>query len=95
MNKVHILDCTLRDGGYCNEWRFGFDNIRKITAGLVEANVEIVECGFITNKVQYEPDITKFNSLVQIRSIIPENRDGKLFVAMMNYGEYSVDDLQH
>ena len=38
MNKVHILDCTLRDGGYCNEWRFGFDNIRKITSGLVEAN---------------------------------------------------------
>lgn len=93
MNKVHILDCTLRDGGYCNEWRFGFDNIRKITSGLVDANVEIVECGFITNKVQYDSDITKFNSLMQISSIIPENRDGKLFVAMMNYGEYSVDDL--
>lgn len=21
-NKIHILDCTLRDGGYVNDWEF-------------------------------------------------------------------------
>ncbi len=94
MNKVHVLDCTLRDGGYCNEWKFGFDNARKITAGLVDANVEIIECGFITNRVQYDHDVTKFNSLEELSSIIPDNRDGKIFVAMMNYGEYNIEDLQ-
>lgn len=93
MNKVHVLDCTLRDGGYCNEWRFGFDNARKITSGLVDANVDIIECGFITNKVQYNPDVTKFTTLDEASKVIPELRDGKIFVAMMNYGEYDVDDL--
>ena len=63
MNNIHILDCTLRDGGYCNEWRFGFDNAKKITSGLVESEVEIVECGFLTNKVDYEPDVMKFNTV--------------------------------
>ena len=93
MNKVHVLDCTLRDGGYCNEWRFGFDNARKITLGLVDANVDIIECGFITSKVQYNPDVTKFTTLEEVAKVIPDRRAGKLFVTMMNYGEYDVDEL--
>ena len=93
MNKVHVLDCTLRDGGYCNEWKFGFDNAKKITSGLVESNVDIIECGFITNRVDYDPDVTKFNTLDEAARIIPQNRDGKIFVAMMNYGEYKIENL--
>lgn len=96
MNNVQILDCTLRDGGYCNEWRFGFDNARKITRGLLEANIEIIECGFLTNRVVYDPEVTKFNSLEEAAKIIPANREGKIFVVMMNFGEFNVDDLpQH
>ncbi len=93
MNKVHVLDCTLRDGGYCNDWRFGFDNANRITSGLVEAGVEIIECGFITNKVEYDPEVTKFNTVDEVSKVIPENREGKIFVAMMNYGEYRIEDL--
>lgn len=95
MNKVHILDCTLRDGGYCNSWEFGFENVKKIADGLVEANIEVIECGFITNKVIYDKNITKFSHVDQIAAIIPQNRDGKIFVAMMNYGEYDVDELPY
>lgn len=93
MNKVHILDCTLRDGGYCNEWKFGFDNTKRITEGLVESNVEIIECGFLTNKVTYNPESTKFTTVEQLASVIPQERNGKIFVAMMNYGEYEIDQL--
>lgn len=93
MNNIHILDCTLRDGGYCNEWRFGFENARKITKGLQEAGIEIIECGFLTNKVTYDPNITRFTTVDEIASIIPSNKKGKLFVAMMNYGEYNAEDL--
>ena len=93
MNHIHILDCTLRDGGYCNEWNFGFQNIKKITLGLVEANVEIIECGFLTNRIIYSPEITRFTSMDEIAKVIPKRRDNKLFVAMMNYGEYNIEDL--
>ena len=93
MNQIHVLDCTLRDGGYCNEWRFGFDNVKRIISGLVEANVEIIECGFITNKISYDPDVTRFTTIEEVSKVIPANRDGKIFVAMMNYGEYNTKDL--
>lgn len=93
MNNIHILDCTLRDGGYCNEWRFGFDNAKKITYGLQEADIEIIECGFITNRVAYDPDVTKFTTIYDAAKVIPKNREGKIFVAMMNFGEYEIEDL--
>lgn len=93
MNNIQILDCTLRDGGYCNEWKFGFDNVKKITQGLLEAGIEIIECGFITDRVTYDPNITKFPSMNGIMKIIPQNREGKLFVAMMNYGEYDINNI--
>lgn len=93
MNAIHTLDCTLRDGGYCNKWNFGLDNIKKITSGLVDANIDIIECGFLTDKEKYDPNVTKFNKLEQLLDVIPEIREGKLFVAMMNYGEYKIDDL--
>lgn len=34
--KINILDCTLRDGGYINDWNFSNDKIIK------DANVDIV-----------------------------------------------------
>ena len=93
MNNIHILDCTLRDGGYCNEWRFGLVNIKRILSGLVEANVEIIECGFLSNKFDYDPNTTIFKTVEELASVIPANRQGKLFVAMVNYGEYNIDQL--
>ncbi len=93
MNTVHVLDCTLRDGGYCNQWQFGFENTKKITSGLIESGIDIIECGFLTQKVDYDKDVTKFNTVEQLSAVIPKNRNGRLFVAMMNYGEYNLDDL--
>lgn len=34
MEEIRLLDCTLRDGGYCNQWNFGHQNIEKIIMGL-------------------------------------------------------------
>ena len=93
MSNVQVLDCTLRDGGYCNECRFGFENQKRITAGLVEAGIDIIECGFLLSAATYDPDTTRFTSLEQISRIIPENRDGKLFVALADYGKYDPDDI--
>ena len=93
MNKIEILDCTLRDGGYCNQWNFGSDNIKKIISGLVDSDIEIIECGFLTNKINYNSNISKFTSLDQLSDIVPYNQKNKMFVVMMNYGEYDVDSL--
>ena len=76
MSKIQVLDCTLRDGGYCNNCRFGFDNEKKIVHGLVEANINIIECGFLMNTVEYDKDVTRFTSLDEVARIIPQNKEG-------------------
>ena len=87
MGNIRVLDCTLRDGGYCNQWAFGKNNTKKIIGGLVEAGIDIIECGFLTNKVVYNEDVTKYTTLQEVSRMLPENREGRLFVCMVNYGE--------
>lgn len=93
MNRIQVLDCTLRDGGYCNQWKFGHENIHKIIAGLVEANIDIIECGFLTHNVKYDYDITKFTTVGEMRPFIQQDCNKKLLVAMINYGEYDAEEL--
>lgn len=93
LSWLKVLDCTLRDGGYCNEWRFGASNAWQIVRRLAEAQIDIIECGFITNRVNYHPDVTKYATFEQAGAMIPEDREGKCFVCMINYGEYELDDI--
>lgn len=93
MRHIQALDCTLRDGGYCNNCRFGFENEKKIIAGLMEANIDIIECGFFMNTIAYDKDCTRFTSFEQVAQIIPEKRDGKIFVMLADHGKFVPEDL--
>jgi 4-hydroxy 2-oxovalerate aldolase len=42
---VNILDCTLRDGGYYNNWDFPLDITNKYLEAMQAAGVDIVELG--------------------------------------------------
>lgn len=55
---MKVLDCTLRDGGYVNNWRFGEQRINNIIKLLEEVGVDIVELGFIRD---FEPDSNSSN----------------------------------
>lgn len=93
MKKISVLDCTLRDGGYCNQWNFGYNNAKKVVKNLTEANIDIIECGFVTNRIQYNKNCTKFTDLKQIDDLIPDQRYGSKYVAMINHGEYDLITL--
>ena len=47
MGKISLLDCTLRDGGYVNDWRFGREAIRGMGPKLADSGIEMFEVGFI------------------------------------------------
>ena len=58
MADIKLLDCTLRDGGYVNNWQWGFGSARRIIQTLTRAGVDIVEVGFLRNVDGYDPDVT-------------------------------------
>ena len=93
MNTILVLDCTLRDGGYCNQWQFGETNIKLIIKSLSDSYINIVECGFLTNKVKYESDVSKFTTIDELNSVIPNSANSTFYVAMANFGEYDFNTL--
>ena len=60
MKNISLLDCTLRDGGYVNDWRFGRTNIVSIFERLVDANVDIIEVGFLDDRRPFDKDRSIF-----------------------------------
>jgi 4-hydroxy 2-oxovalerate aldolase len=93
MNKIKVLDCTLRDGGYVNDWNFGINNIKRILTHLISAEIDIIECGYLSNKQTYDPNRSIFDTIERLSEVIPSNRKNCKFVSMINYGEYNVDDI--
>ena len=45
---MRLLDCTLRDGGYYNQWDFPTDLVRRYVHGLTAAGIDTIELGFRT-----------------------------------------------
>ena len=45
MKLVH-LDCTLRDGGYYNNWNFDKDMVESYLQSMKDIKVDYVELGF-------------------------------------------------
>jgi 4-hydroxy 2-oxovalerate aldolase len=87
---IKILDCTLRDGGYVNDWNFEKNNINFILNGLCESNVDIVEYGFLTTKKTNE-NKTLFNNLNDLNNLI--FKKNVLPVIMINYGDFNCENL--
>ena len=58
MKQVKLLDCTLRDGGYVNDWEFGHDNIVTIFERLISAGVDILEVGFLDDRRTFDRNRT-------------------------------------
>lgn len=92
MNNAKILDCTLRDGGYCNEWLFGKKNISKIIKKLDRAGIDIIECGFLTNKNSDNDNLSRFKKVQKLKPYLSFEHNAKL-VLMANHGEYDFGQL--
>lgn len=85
---MQILDCTLRDGGYVNDWHFGEKVIRKILKKLSSAQIDIVECGFLS-ETEYCSDKTIFSRISQISDLLPPDSECH-YVAMVALGEKEI-----
>ena len=90
MDRIKILDCTLRDGGYINNWDFGASNISRIISGLLSANIDYVECGFLSDAIDYNKNKTLFNSIEQINNL---TKNKKNICFMINYGDFDINNL--
>lgn len=92
---MFLLDCTLRDGGYVNDWKFGYDNIVNIYERLVSAKVEIIEVGFIDERRFYDVDRSIFPDTASIKRTFENlDRGDSVIVGMIDYGTCSIEKVE-
>jgi 4-hydroxy 2-oxovalerate aldolase len=94
MAKIKLLDCTLRDGGYVNNWNFGKIGIRSIVTRLASAGVDIIEVGFIDQKVEYDIERSIYPDVQSIGKTLGNISMGeaKLY-AMIEFPAFPADGL--
>ena len=95
MRTIEILDCTLRDGGYVNNNTFGFMNIKEIISKLNEANIDIIECGYILDdKDSYDKDVTEYKKMEELNEqhLINDNNDNS-YTLMLLGEKYKIENL--
>ncbi len=91
MGTIKLLDCTLRDGGYLNDWEFGHDEIITVFERLVSAGIDIIEIGFLDERREYDsnrsilPDVLSVN-----RTFDGIEKKNAMVVGMIDYGTCSI-----
>lgn len=91
MDDKYLLDCTLRDGGYCNNWMFGEKNIIRMVRLLSEARIDFIECGYLDSTAIRNADSTRYTSFEDIDNILSyvnnESHQSK-YLCMIDYGKF-------
>ena len=86
MGHIHLLDCTLRDGGYINNWEFGFEAIRGITRNIARSGVEYLEVGFIKGDT-FSRNRTVYPDAGCIEEIIAPKAPGLMYAGMVDMSD--------
>lgn len=96
MNKsIKLLDCTLRDGGYVNNWEFGNSNITSIFDRLNDAHVDIIEIGFLDERNPSDINRTiQPNTEAIAETFSNVTPASSMIVAMIDYGTCGIENVQ-
>ncbi|MBQ7667777.1 MAG: aldolase catalytic domain-containing protein [Clostridia bacterium] len=93
MKKINLLDCTLRDGAYIVNGEFGTTTIGGVIQKLQNANVDIIECGWLKDP-EHKVGTTYYHvpSDLEQYKLVPK-RKFTTYVAMIDYNRYDVNNL--
>lgn len=95
MDRIRLLDCTLRDGGFLNDWKFGHNSILSIFRRLVKSNVDIIEIGFLDARREFDsdrsinPDTESYNKIFKGGS-----KGSSIVVGMIDFGTCPIENIQ-
>jgi 3-deoxy-D-manno-octulosonate cytidylyltransferase len=92
--SIQLLDCTLRDGGYVNDWQFSDKESVEIVCALEKANIDVIECGYLNDQKGKQNNSTQFpdTQIINGRLGVCDDHHAVL-VAMINIGDYDIAQL--
>jgi len=93
---IKVIDCTVRDGGLMNKWKFGDDFVRSVYNACVEGGIDYMEIGYKTSekyfsKEEYGP--WKFCEEKDVRRIVGENKTNTKISVMVDIGRVEMENI--
>ena len=94
MSNLSLLDCTLRDGGFVNDWNFGHGNMINLLERSVSAGIDYIEIGFIDAREKFDinrsitPDTDGINKIFS-----GTDKGSSKLIAMIDYGTVPLENI--
>ncbi len=93
--QIKILDCTLRDGGYMNNWHFDKKMAREVYRALSKSGVDVVEIGFRGSEKFFNREkfgLWRFSEDALIQEVTQGIQGAKIAV-MGDFGKIETSDF--
>lgn len=95
MKNIKLLDCTLRDGGYNNDWNFGHNTLVNIFNRVVSAGIDCIEIGFLDERRDFDINRSIMPDTDSIEKIYGGLKKGNtMVVAMIDYGTCKINNIK-
>lgn len=92
MKLPQILDCTLRDGGYINNWNFSQNFAKSLYSSVSDSGCSYMEAGFFSPGSQSGLPWTNLTK-PDIEMLRVAKPNGCKIAVMINYGEVDLKDI--
>ena len=94
-DKITLLDCTIRDGGYLNNWEFTDEEVIDCYKAVTESGYDYFEIGFRSNeKLLKNKGKWCYSTEEDINNVVSRYNGCKI-VVMAKIGTISIDDFIH
>ena len=95
-STLKILDCTIRDGGICNDWNFSTSFVQDVFHALKNARIDYMEVGYKTHKDVFSPPSTdvglwKYCAENDLRDVLEESE--MRISTMVDIGRIETSDI--
>lgn len=93
--RIRVLDCTVRDGGICNDWQFPEDLVQRTALALHQAGVDYMEIGYRSAPGSFDRQKVgpwRFCDEDLLQRVLPARSPMKVAV-MVDVGRIGVEDI--
>jgi len=94
--EIKVLDCTIRDGGLMNNWRFTDKFVKAVYDACVASGIDYMEIGYKSSEKSFsrkEVGCWKFCDENDLRRITGDNNTNLKLSAMADIGRVEPEDI--
>ena len=95
--EIKVVDCTIRDGGLMNNWRFSDEFVKSVYDACVDAGVDYMEIGYKSSDKAYsrkENGPWKFCDEKDLRRIVGDNKTNTKLSVMIDIGRIELNEIK-